>query len=63
MEVADQVGLLVIRHGIMVAPVLRAGDTVILESTSPVGTTEQLRDLMASVGSVDHPFMKPGREG
>ncbi|HEY8297070.1 MAG TPA: ATP synthase F1 subunit gamma [Candidatus Baltobacteraceae bacterium] len=24
---------------------------------------EMLRDLMASVGSVDHPFMKPGREG
>ena len=24
---------------------------------------QMLRDLMASVGSVDHPFMKPGREG
>jgi F-type H+-transporting ATPase subunit gamma len=24
---------------------------------------EMLRDLMASVGSVDHPFMKPGRAG
>jgi F-type H+-transporting ATPase subunit gamma len=24
---------------------------------------EMLRDLMASVGSVDHPFMKPGRPG
>ena len=24
---------------------------------------EMLRDLMASVSSVDHPFMKPGREG
>jgi F-type H+-transporting ATPase subunit gamma len=24
---------------------------------------EMLRDLMASVGSVDHPFMKPGHEG
>ncbi len=24
---------------------------------------EMLRDLIASVGSVDHPFMKPGREG
>ena len=22
-----------------------------------------LRDLIANVGSVDHPFMKPGREG
>jgi F-type H+-transporting ATPase subunit gamma len=25
--------------------------------------SEMLRDLMASVGSVDHPFMKPGRAG
>src|SRR5450755_686558 len=25
--------------------------------------TAMLRDLMASVSSVDHPFMKPGREG
>jgi F-type H+-transporting ATPase subunit gamma len=24
---------------------------------------EMLRDLMAAVGSVDHPFLKPGREG
>lgn len=30
-----------------IAPVLKAGDTVILESTSPVGTTEQIRDLLA----------------
>ncbi|MHA6318490.1 UDP-N-acetyl-D-mannosamine dehydrogenase [Altererythrobacter sp. CAU 1778] len=30
-----------------VAPVLKAGDTIILESTSPVGTTEQMRDLIA----------------
>ncbi|QZP08610.1 UDP-N-acetyl-D-mannosamine dehydrogenase [Caenibius sp. WL] len=30
-----------------VAGVLKAGDTVILESTSPVGTTERLRDLIA----------------
>ncbi len=30
-----------------VAKVLKAGDTVILESTSPVGTTEQMRDLIA----------------
>lgn len=29
------------------APVLKAGDTVILESTSPVGTTEKVRDLLA----------------
>ncbi|RHW16645.1 UDP-N-acetyl-D-mannosamine dehydrogenase [Sphingomonas gilva] len=31
-----------------IAPVLKAGDTVILESTSPVGTTEQVRDLIAA---------------
>ncbi|MCX7676165.1 MAG: UDP-N-acetyl-D-mannosamine dehydrogenase [Alteraurantiacibacter sp.] len=31
-----------------VARVLKAGDTVILESTSPVGTTEQLRDVIAA---------------
>ena len=29
------------------APVLKTGDTVILESTSPVGTTEKVRDLLA----------------
>jgi len=32
-----------------VAPVLKAGDIVILESTSPVGTTEQIRDLFAQL--------------
>jgi UDP-N-acetyl-D-mannosaminuronic acid dehydrogenase len=32
-----------------VAVVLKAGDTVILESTSPVGTTEAMRDLMAGL--------------
>jgi UDP-N-acetyl-D-mannosaminuronic acid dehydrogenase len=32
-----------------VAPVLKAGDVVILESTSPVGTTEALRDLIAEL--------------
>jgi len=31
-----------------VAKVLKAGDTVILESTSPVGTTEAMRDLIAA---------------
>jgi UDP-N-acetyl-D-mannosaminuronic acid dehydrogenase len=31
-----------------VGKVLKPGDTVILESTSPVGTTEQLRDAIAS---------------
>jgi UDP-N-acetyl-D-mannosaminuronic acid dehydrogenase len=32
-----------------VAAVLKAGDVVILESTSPVGTTEKMRDLMAGL--------------
>ena len=32
-----------------VAPVLKAGDIVILESTSPVGTTEEIRDLIAQM--------------
>ena len=32
-----------------VAPVLKAGDVVILESTSPVGTTEQMRDMIAQM--------------
>lgn len=32
-----------------IAPVLRVGDTVILESTSPVGTTEQIRNLLAEL--------------
>ncbi len=31
----------------MIAPVLKKGDLVILESTSPVGATEQLRDWLA----------------
>ncbi|PZU56895.1 MAG: UDP-N-acetyl-D-mannosamine dehydrogenase [Sphingobium sp.] len=41
-----------------VAAVLKAGDTVILESTSPVGTTEAMRDLIAQL----RPDLKmPGR--
>ena len=32
-----------------IAPVLKAGDTVILESTSPVGTTEAMRDVIGSI--------------
>lgn len=32
-----------------VAPVLKQGDVVILESTSPVGTTEAIRDLIAEM--------------
>ena len=43
-----------------IAPVLKAGDTIILESTSPVGTTEQLRDLIADL----RPDLRvPGRGG
>jgi UDP-N-acetyl-D-mannosaminuronic acid dehydrogenase len=32
-----------------IAPVLKTGDCVILESTSPVGTTEAIRDLIAEM--------------
>ena len=32
-----------------VAAALKAGDTIILESTSPVGTTEKMRDLIATL--------------
>ncbi len=32
-----------------VASVLKTGDTIILESTSPVGTTDQVRDLIAKL--------------
>jgi UDP-N-acetyl-D-mannosaminuronic acid dehydrogenase len=32
-----------------IAPVLKTGDTVILESTSPVGTTEQVRDAFEAL--------------
>ena len=32
-----------------IAPVLKAGDVVILESTSPVGTTEAMRDLLGQL--------------
>ncbi len=38
----------VLGAGRAVAKVLKAGDVVILESTSPVGTTETLRDLFAA---------------
>lgn len=37
----------VLSAGKAIAPVLKNGDVVILESTCPVGTTEQLRDLIA----------------
>ncbi|MCB2078728.1 MAG: UDP-N-acetyl-D-mannosamine dehydrogenase [Novosphingobium sp.] len=39
----------VLSAGKAVAPVLKAGNVVILESTSPVGTTEKLRDLIAEM--------------
>ena len=39
----------VLNAGRSVAQALKAGDVVILESTSPVGTTEKLRDLLAEV--------------
>jgi UDP-N-acetyl-D-mannosaminuronic acid dehydrogenase len=32
-----------------IAPVLKSGDLVILESTSPVGTTEAIRDLLSEL--------------
>jgi UDP-N-acetyl-D-mannosaminuronic acid dehydrogenase len=48
----------VLRAATTVATVLKAGDTVILESTSPVGTTEKVRDLLAEL----RPDLKvPGR--
>jgi UDP-N-acetyl-D-mannosaminuronic acid dehydrogenase len=37
----------VLKAATTVAAALKAGDVVILESTSPVGTTEQVRDLLA----------------
>ena len=39
----------VLAAGRAIAPVLKQGDVVILESTSPVGTTEQLRDMIAEI--------------
>ncbi len=43
-----------------IAPVLKTGDTIILESTSPVGTTEKVRDLIATL----RPDLRvPGRTG
>ena len=39
----------VLAAGKAIAPVLKQGDCVILESTSPVGTTEQLRDMIAQM--------------
>ncbi len=39
----------VLKAATSVAAVLKAGDTVILESTSPVGTTEEVRNLLAQL--------------
>jgi UDP-N-acetyl-D-mannosaminuronic acid dehydrogenase len=39
----------VLAAGRSIAPVLKSGDVVILESTCPVGTTEDLRDLFAEI--------------
>ncbi|HMP55452.1 MAG TPA: UDP-N-acetyl-D-mannosamine dehydrogenase [Novosphingobium sp.] len=51
----------VLAAGRSVAPVLKAGDTVILESTSPVGTTEKLRDLIADLRpDLKCPGISPG---
>jgi len=48
----------VLKAATTIASVLKAGDTIILESTSPVGTTEQVRDLLATL----RPDLKvPGR--
>ncbi|MDP3674475.1 MAG: UDP-N-acetyl-D-mannosamine dehydrogenase [Novosphingobium sp.] len=43
-----------------IAAVLKPGDLVIFESTSPVGTTEQVRDLLAGLRS---DLRMPGRTG
>ena len=48
----------VLKAATAIAAVLKPGDTVILESTSPVGTTEQVRDFLAEL----RPDLKvPGR--
>lgn len=48
----------VLKAATTIAAVLKPGDTVILESTSPVGTTEQVRDFLAQL----RPDLKmPGR--
>ena len=50
----------VLRAATTIAAVLKAGDVVILESTSPVGTTERVRDLLAQL----RPDLKvPGKTG
>lgn len=50
----------VLKAATSIAAVLKSGDTVILESTSPVGTTEKVRDLLATL----RPDLRvPGRTG
>ena len=50
----------VLKAATSIAAALKPGDTVILESTSPVGTTEQVRDLLAKL----RPDLRvPGRTG
>ncbi|MFA6112595.1 MAG: UDP-N-acetyl-D-mannosamine dehydrogenase [Sphingomonas sp.] len=50
----------VLQAATTIATVLKAGDAVILESTSPVGTTEKVRDLLAQL----RPDLKvPGKTG
>ena len=50
----------VLKAATTIAAVLKVGDTVILESTSPIGTTEQVRDLLARL----RPDLRvPGRTG
>ena len=50
----------VLQAATTIATVLKAGDTIILESTSPVGTTERVRDLLAEL----RPDLRvPGRAG
>jgi UDP-N-acetyl-D-mannosaminuronic acid dehydrogenase len=50
----------VLRAATTIATVLKAGDVIILESTSPVGTTEKVRDLLAQL----RPDLKvPGKTG
>lgn len=47
--------------GKSIAPVLKTGDLIILESTSPVGTTERLIDLLATLRQ-DLRFPRRGQE-
>jgi len=50
----------VLKAATTIAAVLKTGDTVILESTSPVGTTEKVRDLLAQL----RPDLRiPGKSG